>query len=132
MIIIVIHEQPGQLTGSDCCGKIDGKYTNFKLEPLFTHTRKSLEKTEMFLSRIRAKVKNVEIHRVDSRNVIGIWSIFWKYRKMMKISFPEKIKLFLLLFKTPCLIINGKYVDLQHPGVEKQIDQILSSTLVDN
>jgi hypothetical protein len=125
MIIFLIHEQPAQVTGSDCCGKIEGKYTDFKPEPLFKKTRKSLERSEMILNKIRNEIGSVEIHRIDSRNILGIWTMLWKYRQKLHIPFWGKIKFFLLLFRVPCLIINGEYIELDHPAAEKKIDELI-------
>lgn len=125
MIVLLIHEQPAQLTGSDCCGKIEGKYTDFHIEPLFEDTRKSLEKAEILMTKIRTSFQDVEIHQIDSRNIFGLWMMLWKYRKRLKLTLMHKIKLFLLFFRVPCMIIDGHYFELDNPAIELELDEFL-------
>lgn len=125
MKIVVIHEQPVQLTGSDCCGKIDGKYADFHLEPLFRETREELTKIYRIIQYLKEHFKNIDLIYVDNRNVFGILAILWKIRRELKGSFWQKFRYFTLMFRVPCMFVQGIYVDLTQPAdPEKLIKKI--------
>ncbi len=119
--VILIRENAEQLTGSGCCGKLEGDNATLGgtapgSHPLFAHARRHQQDLGVLHRAIReffppaAGQPGVSVVVVDPRNQLyltpKLWSDVWTYRP----GWGAGLRTAFQLFSLPAVIINGHIV----------------------
>ena len=84
--LIFIRENEGQLTGSDCCGKLEGDWRYDNGAPIFEDQREVISKlAPLFLTVKQRWPEQFEVQQVDPRNQLfltpKILADIWRAKK---------------------------------------------------
>lgn len=124
--IILIRETDAQMTGSGCCGKLEGDNATFCGNPVFAETRKIKEDMGQIVLALNEQFgKSVEITVVDPRNQLYLYPKIlrdiWEYRPSLKSTF----KGIFMMISIPSIIINGEICYSRSlPGVQEIIKRV--------
>ncbi|MFQ5822998.1 MAG: hypothetical protein ACE5JB_02985 [bacterium] len=127
--IILIRETDAQMTGSGCCGKLEGDNTKFCGNPVFAETRKIKEDMGEILQALNEHFGDaVEITVVDPRNQLYLYpkilKDIWKYRP----SFKSALKGIFMMISVPSIIINGEICyNRTLPKVQEIVESVTNS-----
>ena len=107
--LIFIRENEGQLTGSDCCGKLEGDWLVQNGEPIFEKQRDVLASIAPLFLEVKKKYEGeIDIEQVDPRNQLflmpKIFSDIWRTKNFSWASF----KSLFMLYRLPAVIFNGE------------------------
>jgi hypothetical protein len=117
--VILVREWEQQLTGSGCCGKLEGDFLGCGDDAVFAGRREIMERMGPVYRAIRDRFGDaVELQVVDPRNVSLIFLLFrdfWVFRVGLRSALAT-------LFGLPKqgIIVNGALVDrTEHPDPER-------------
>ncbi len=107
--IILIRETDSQMTGSGCCGKLEGDNAKFNGDYVFAETRKIKEDMGAIACALGENFgEAIEITVVDPRNQLYLYPKIlrdiWKYRPSLK----STLKGIFMMISVPSIIINGE------------------------
>ena len=122
--VILIRENAEQLTGSGCCGKLEGDVSLPGCAEVFAHTRRDQQELGVLHRAIRHfypardGAADVAIVTVDPRNqlylVAKIWRDVWRYRPGLWAGLRAGLQLFAL----PAVIVNGRVISRRGKPVD--------------
>ena len=125
--IILIREQPGQMTGSGCCGKLEGDNTEFCGENVFEENRRiKVEMGKLYMDlKDEFNGSGDNIIQVDPRNQLYLFpkliADVFRYRP----SFKDALKAIFMVFSPPAIIVNGRILFSRNlPGKEEVVHRI--------
>ena len=82
--VILIREWEGQLSGSGCCGRVEGDFLTREGEPVFRERRACMEAMAPLSRTLRERFGDaIELQVVDPRNAFLIFLLlrdFWAFR----------------------------------------------------
>ena len=114
--VLLIRENAEQMTGSGCCGKLEGESSLVDHRQLFGESRRQqlqlgvLHRAvrEFFLSKEHGE--RISIMTIDPRNqlylVPKLWRDVWCYRP----GFWAGLRTILQFFSMPAVIVNGRVI----------------------
>ena len=107
--IILIRETDAQLTGSGCCGKLEGDNAKFNDSFVFTETRQIKETMGDVLQILTKKFSDsIEISVVDPRNFLYLYPKILKDVLVFRPSLKSTLKALFMMIAVPSIIINGE------------------------
>ena len=118
--VVLIRENAEQLTGSGCCGKLEGDDSLLDCRELFRHTRLDQEALGRLHRAVRAfyPPEKVSLETVDPRNqfylIPKLTRDVWRYRP----GFWAGLRTFLQLYSLPAVIVNGQVISRRHHPVD--------------
>ncbi|MFQ5865242.1 MAG: hypothetical protein ACE5IW_08460, partial [bacterium] len=131
--IILIRETDAQITGSGCCGKLEGDNAKFRDDYVFAETRKIKEDMGEIVQALYQNFgEAVEITVVDPRNQLYLYpkiiKDIWKFRPSTK----STIKGMLMMISVPSIIINGEVCYSTRIPNAKEIVETIANLLRGN
>ncbi len=107
--LIFIRENEGQLTGSDCCGKLEGDWRYENGAPIFEQQRDIISDiAPLFLSVKQRYPDKFDIQQVDPRNQLflipKLVADIWRSRRFSLAS----LRSLLMLYRLPAIILDGE------------------------
>lgn len=108
--VILIRENAEQLTGSGCCGKLEGDNARVGGRPVFEQAAQIKEQTGTLYRALRAFFprETVEIIQIDPRNQVyltgKLWRDVWRFRPGIAAGLQTMFQAFSL----PAVVVNGK------------------------
>lgn len=108
--VVLIRESAEQLTGSGCCGKLEGDNARVGGRPVFNQAAEIKEQTGTLYRAVRTffSEDDVEIVQVDPRNQIYLAAKLsrdvWRFRP----GFAAGLRTMLQAFSLPAVVVNGK------------------------
>jgi len=107
--LIFIRENEGQLTGSDCCGKLEGDWLVQNGQPIFDQQRTILSGIAPLFLEVKNKFSDdIDISQVDPRNQLfltpKILLDIWRKKKYSRASFQSLF----MLYRLPAIIFDGE------------------------
>ena len=108
--VILIREWDRQLSGSGCCGRVDGDFTQCRGEAVFAERRAIMERMGSIYRLLRARFGDaVDVQVVDPRNVSLLLILvgdFWRFRVAPRTALKT-------IFGLPpqAVVVNGRLVD---------------------
>ncbi len=107
--LIFIRENEGQLTGSDCCGKLEGDWLVQNGQPIFKQQRTILSDIAPLFLEVKNKYSDdIDISQVDPRNQLfltpKIFLDIWRKKKYSRASFRSLF----MLYRLPAIIFDGE------------------------
>ena len=107
--LIFVRESEGQLTGSDCCGKLEGDWARQQGKPVFELQRKHLAAIQPLADAAgRTFGENLDILHVDPRNQIYLFPKLIREAVVRgKFSFRH-LQALLMLYRLPAVILDGR------------------------
>lgn len=108
--VILVRESEQQLSGSGCCGRLEGDFLVCDGEPVFAERRAIMDGMGPFYRTLRTRFgEAVEVQVVDPRNLFSLVFLlirdFWSFR----VGVAEALK---TLGRLPvqAVVINGRLV----------------------
>ncbi|MFQ5770012.1 MAG: hypothetical protein ACE5HX_05715 [bacterium] len=107
--IILIRETEAQMTGSGCCGKLEGDNSQFCGNYIFEEKRKIKEEMGGIAQALHQQFGDgIEMVVVDPRNQLYLYpkilKDIWTYRPTLK----SALKGIFMIISVPSIIINGE------------------------
>ncbi len=107
--LIFIRENEGQLTGSDCCGKLEGDWLVQNGQPIFKQQRTILAGIAPLFLEVKNKFSDdIDISQVDPRNQLfltpKIFLDIWRKKKYSRASFRSLF----MFYRLPAIIFDGE------------------------
>jgi len=107
--IILIRETDAQLTGSGCCGKLEGDNAKFSNAFVFAETRQIKETMGEILQSLTKRFSDsIEITVVDPRNFLYLYPKILKDVMVFRPSLKSSLKALFMMIAVPSIIINGE------------------------
>lgn len=107
--IILIRETDAQLTGSGCCGKLEGDNTKFSNSFVFAERREIKETMGDILQTLTKRFSNsIEISVVDPRNMLYLYPKILKDVVRYRPSVKFALKAIFMMITVPSIVINGE------------------------
>jgi len=117
--VLLVREWEQQLTGSGCCGKLEGDFLGCGDDAVFAERRTVMERMGPVYRSLRERFGNtVEIQVVDPRNASLIFLLITDFVKF-RVGLRSALR---TLFGLPKqgVIVNGRLVDrTDHPDPER-------------
>lgn len=122
--VIIVREWEQQLTGSGCCGKIEGDFLGCGDDAVFAERRRGMERMGPVYRAIRERFRDtVELQVVDPRNPSLIFLLmrdFWVYRTGLRTAISTLARL-----PKQGVIVNGRLVDRsEEPDPARVLDAL--------
>lgn len=124
--VILIREWAEQLTGSGCCGRLEGDFAGCHEGPVFRERREGMERMGLVYRGLKEQFGDaVEIQVVDPRNAALLFLLVrdcWTFR----VGFGAGLR---MLFSIPkqAVVVNGHLADrTDHPD-PRRIAQIVEA-----
>lgn len=129
--LIFIRESEGQLTGSNCCGKLEGDWRFENGQPVFEKQRRVLtELAPLFLAVRKAFHDRIEILQVDPRNqfflIPKIISQIWRHKRFTAASFRGLF----MIYRLPAIILDGEVLFSGRIPTESELFSILPGEIM--
>jgi hypothetical protein len=106
--VVFIREIDQQMTGSNCCGKLEGENACQGGEYVFPERREVMEKIGPLYRMIKQNYKDeVELEMVDPRNQVYLIPRLVKDIFRYRVPLSEGLKT-LFSFSIPSIVINGR------------------------
>lgn len=115
--VILIRENAEQLTGSGCCGKLEGDHPLTERRELFRHTRAHQESFGTLHRAVREFFppldgrEQVSLHVVDPRNQLYLVPKLWRDVIRYRPGWRAGLRTALQLFSLPAVIVNGRVLN---------------------
>ena len=114
--VVLIRENAEQVTGSGCCGKLEGDNTLLGGHDMFVQSRQHQRDVGVLHRAIREFFppvdgrEQVSVITVDPRNQLylmpKLWRDVWRYRPGLKAGLQAMLQLFSL----PAVVVNGRVI----------------------
>lgn len=105
---LLVTHLSGQVTGSNCCGKLEGANCNLGVEDPFASERARHEMAAAS-ARARAAQEGVDLEVVDGRNLFGL--VLSYHRQVQAHGWPglkNALRGYLGIYPVPCVIVKGR------------------------
>ena len=107
--LIFVRESEGQLTGSGCCGKLEGGWRNGKGRPVFVLQRKTLQAIFPLSQAARRHFgRRVEVLHVDPRNQLFLFPRLLMEGIRHRAFGLRFLCALLMIYRLPAVIFNGE------------------------
>ncbi len=107
--IILVRETDAQLTGSGCCGKLEGDNAKFSNSFVFAETRQIKETIGGILQTLNKRFSDsIEICVVDPRNFLYLYPKILKDVLIFRPSLKSTLKAIFMMIAVPSIVINGE------------------------
>ena len=122
--VILIRENAEQLTGSGCCGKLEGDSAASGGGELFQEARRHAEDLGVLHRAVRqffpplAGEPQVSVETVDPRNQLYLLPKLWSDVARYRPGFWPGLRTALQLFSLPAVIVNGHVISRRHQPVD--------------
>ena len=126
--VILIREWEQQLTGSGCCGKLEGDLVVCPEGRVFAERRQVIERMGEVYRAIKGRFGDaVDIEVVDPRNVGLIFFLVQDFRTY-GVGFREAVS---TLFRIPkqAVLVNGRIADLTEFPDPRRIGDVVEAEL---
>ncbi|MEQ1856528.1 MAG: hypothetical protein ABL963_08660 [Longimicrobiales bacterium] len=128
--VILVREQGGQLTGSGCCGRVEGDFLGCGSGPAFPERRAAMEAMGPLYRALKTRYRDtIDIDVVDPRNAVALGLLLFRDFRRHRVGFRDAVR---TLARVPvqAMIVNGRLVARgAWPDTEEVIR--LVDTLVD-
>jgi len=106
--VLLVVEQAQQLTGSGCCGKLEGDRAFHRGEPVFAELRRDQEAAGPLFRLFRDLGPEWRVQIVDPRNLIGLWPVLWRQVRSHRPTPLQAARTLLAVFSPPALLLDGR------------------------
>ena len=131
--IILIRETDAQLTGSGCCGKLEGDNAKFNDSFVFAETRKIKETMgDVFQTLTKRFSDSIEMSVVDPRNFLYLYPKILKDVFVFRPSLKSTLKALFMMIAVPSIIINGEIFRTSDFSNNEEIGQRIESLITAN
>lgn len=131
--IILIRETDAQLTGSGCCGKLEGDNAKFNESFVFSETRQIKETMgDIFQTLTKKFTGSVEIAIVDPRNFLYLYPKILKDVLVFRPSLKSTLKAIFMMIAVPSIIINGEIFRTNEFSNNEEVAQRIESLINSN
>jgi hypothetical protein len=125
--VVFIREIDQQMTGSNCCGKLEGDNACQGGEFVFSERRRVMEKMGLLYRIIRERYGDeVELEVVDPRNQLYLIPRLVKDVFRYRVPFTEGLKT-LFSFSIPSIVINGRLAFVKDMPAPEALKEKLES-----
>lgn len=123
--VILVRESEQQLTGSGCCGRLEGGFVRRSNgESIFAEQRAIMEEMGPLYQGLRQRYGDgVELHVLDPRNstlIVMLIRDFWRYR----VGFREALRT-LSRIPVQAVVVNGRLIARGHWPELQEVTSVL-------
>ena len=126
--VILIREWEAQLSGSGCCGRLEGDFLAREGEPVFRERRACMEAMAPLSRTLRERFGDaIELQVLDPRNPALVFLLlrdFWAFR----VGFVEALKTTVLL-PIQAVVVNGQLISRGEWPDPPEVVQILEEAI---
>ena len=126
--VILIREWEEQLSGSGCCGRVEGDFLALRGEPVFRERRRCMEAMAPLSRTLRERFGDaIELQVVDPRNAFLVFLLirdFWAFR----VGFFEALKTTTRI-PIQAVVVNGRLVSRGEWPDPPEVVQILEEAI---
>jgi len=114
--VLLIREHAEQLTGSGCCGKLEGDSSLTGGEAVFGHSRRQARDLGVLHRALRRffpadeRGERVSIVIVDPRNQLYLAAKLWRDVLRHRPPWREALRSLFQTFSVPAVVVNGRVV----------------------
>jgi hypothetical protein len=108
--VLIIVERASQLTGSGCCGKLEGDRAFHGGRPVFEESRRDQEAAGSLFRLFCELGSRWQTEIVDPRNMLALWPLLWKQVRRHRPPPFTAARTLSLAFSAPALILDGRVV----------------------
>ena len=128
--IILVRETDAQLTGSGCCGKLEGDNAKFSNAFVFSETRQIKEALgDVMQSLTKRFSDSIEISVVDPRNFLYLYPKILKDVLVFRPSLKSTLKALFMMIAVPSIIINGEIFRTSDFSTNEEVAQRIESLI---
>ena len=108
--ILIVCEIPEQLTGSGCCGKLEGPNAYVGGRCVFEERRRQKEEIGRLFLRLKGEFAEgeAEVIQVDPRNQLYLWSKICADVVRHRPRFWSAVKSLSMMFPVRAILVNGE------------------------
>lgn len=107
--MVLVREWDQQMSGSGCCGRLEGEMTDYGGEKVFSERRAVMEQMgEIYRALLEAFPDQIEVEVIDPRNLIAYMGLFLRGQKMRNATWRDKIHQFAQGLSRCAVFVNGE------------------------
>jgi hypothetical protein len=108
--VILIREAPEQMTGSGCCGKLEGDSLAFTADDVFPDARRGQREWGVLYRTLREffPPDRVSVVTVDPRNQLFLLPKLWHDVCYYRPGWRAGLRTLLQWFSLPAVVVNGR------------------------
>ncbi len=125
--LLLVRESAEQLTGSGCCGKLEGDNATVGEKPIFGEAQAVKERLGVFYRWVRSDFSPERIHIAvyDPRNTIALWFALIRQAFRSHIPWRARLRLLALAIGSPAVVLDGHVLcSGALPDLEKLQEQV--------
>ncbi len=107
---VLVVERAEQLTGSGCCGKLEGDNAFQGGEPVFEDSRRDQEAAGPLFQLLSGFGPHWTVEIVDPRNLLALWPRLWQHVWRHRPPLLSALRTLSLAFSAPALLLDGRVV----------------------
>lgn len=108
--VIFIREQEGQLTGSGCCGRVEGDFLGCGTRLEFPERRAAMEAMGPLYRALRARFGDtIDLDVVDPRNAFALGLLLLRDFRRHRVGFLDAVRT-LARLPVQAVVVNGRIV----------------------
>ena len=128
--IILIRETDAQLTGSGCCGKLEGDNAKFSNSFVFAETRQIKEAIGDVMQTLNKRFSDsIQICVVDPRNFLYLYPKILKDVLVFRPSLKSTLKAIFMMITVPSIVINGEIFRTNDFSNNEEVAQRIESLI---
>ncbi len=108
--VVLVVERAEQLTGSGCCGKLEGDNAFQGGTPVFEDSRRDQEAAGSLFQLFRELGPRWSVEIVDPRNMLALWPKLWRHVRRHHPPLTAAIRTLFFSFAPPALLVDGRIV----------------------
>lgn len=108
--VVLVVERAEQLTGSGCCGKLEGNRAFHHGAPIFEESRREQEAAGPLFQFFCGLGPHWKVEIVDPRNMLALWPLLWRHVRRHRPSLPATLRTLAMAFSAPALILDGRVI----------------------
>jgi len=125
--VIIVRERAEQMTGSGCCGKLEGDFAAFGGKPVFAEQRWIMEQVGPIYQKLHEELQDaVDLLIVDPRNQLYLIPRIVKDILRFRPPLKKAYRALFLLFSCPAILVNGQ---VAYSGRIPQADEVVQTVL---
>lgn len=109
--VLLVREWDQQMSGSGCCGRLEGDMTECRGEKVFKQRRAKMEQMgAVYRSLYESFPGQIDVEVVDPRNMIALTAVILREQRKRDIRVWQKVKQLISGLNCSAIYVNGELV----------------------
>jgi len=127
--VVLVLERAEQLTGSGCCGKLEGDNAFQGGRPVFEAARRDQEAAGPLFQLFAELGPGWTVEIVDPRNLLALWPRLWRHVRRYRPPLLPALRTLLLAFSPPAILLDGRVMASRDLPSREWVEAYLSRTV---